>query len=86
MKDDSFQTELGRLNTNPKTALFSIVQTPRAYKQNLKSGAVRFVDGERVRKCSRCNEWWPWDTEFYSSNQGHCRACEADRNRLSKNK
>jgi len=83
MKDENYLTEHGRLNTQPKTVLYSLVQSPRAFKQNLKAGAVRFVDGGREKRCVRCKDWWPWDTEFFSSNQSHCRACEADRNRLN---
>ena len=84
MNDDYCQTEVGRLNTNPGTVLFSIVQTQRGLNQNLKAGTIRFIDDARERKCSRCGEWWPWDTEFYSPKQTHCRACEADRARLKR--
>lgn len=84
MKDKSYQTEAGRYNTHKLTVLYSIILTERGMKQNLKKGIVRFVDSMRERRCCRCNEWWPWDTEFYSPKQTHCRACEADRQRDKK--
>lgn len=84
MEDEIRQSESGRLNTNKNTILFSIVQSKRGITQTLKSGIVRFIDGMRERKCCRCHEWWPWDTEFYSPKQTHCRACEADRQRAKR--
>lgn len=84
MKDQSFQTEAGRLNTNSRTVLYSTILTPGGMDRNFKAGIVRFKNDMRERKCCRCFEWWPWDTEFHSPKQTHCRACEAERQTAKK--
>lgn len=46
---------------------------------------LRTVDGEREKLCTRCNEWWPADEEFfYKDPTGAaglfycCKACYAE--------
>lgn len=47
----------------------------------LRSGIYRFEDGQLQKRCSRCKEHWPADTEFfYAAKDGDglyqwCKAC-----------
>lgn len=60
---------------------------PRTYKLGIASGQYRETDIGTEKRCTRCGEFWPVDTDFYSSQRtngterasSHCRACLADR-------
>lgn len=49
----------------------------------LKRQVYRFSeDGDLEKRCNKCNEYWPADTEFFYSNEGkgdglsgYCKAC-----------
>jgi hypothetical protein len=48
----------------------------------IKSGVFRMVDGELEKRCSRCKEYWPADSEFFhrvpsqlDGLHGWCKAC-----------
>lgn len=49
-----------------------------------KSTPVRInEDGELEKQCGVCKEWWPLDSEFFSTNgtgklASPCRACKND--------
>lgn len=40
------------------------------------------------KRCSKCQEYWPADTEFFSPNNGglhaHCKGCQAEKKRVNK--
>lgn len=51
------------------------------YSKRIKSGLYKEEDGQLLKRCSRCKEHWPADTEFfYSVKKGDglnewCKAC-----------
>lgn len=52
-----------------------------ATSKNFRAGE----DGAPEKRCSKCNEWWPADLEFFYANRGKpgdlsdwCHACYAD--------
>lgn len=38
---------------------------PHVLKRRLKNGIYSYVDGELYKRCARCREYWPADTEFF---------------------
>jgi hypothetical protein len=53
---------------------------PRAKMQrSIDLKKVIFTEYGREKLCTRCNTYWPFDTEFYVPTMPHCRACESDR-------
>jgi hypothetical protein len=55
--------------------------TEKLLALRLKSGIYKYEDGELFKRCSRCKEHWPADSEFfYSVKTGDglndwCKAC-----------
>jgi hypothetical protein len=50
--------------------------------RRLKRGVYTYVDSELYKRCSRCKEYWPADTEFFFSSAAEpdgliacCKAC-----------
>lgn len=49
--------------------------------RRLKSGLYRLEDGELMKRCSHCRDYWPADTEFFYTKKGGdglgewCKAC-----------
>lgn len=65
---------------------FSPVWPDKMTSKKLKSGSVRFTAIGREMKCCRCKEFWPADSEFYSSFSSitlginrYCKSCMAEK-------
>ncbi|MCY1411802.1 hypothetical protein D9M71_271940 [compost metagenome] len=63
-------------------AAFCPIPTQQTIKQGLKSGRYVLTDLGLERRCSKCNDTWPADTEFFwsapSTGAGlhcWCKAC-----------
>lgn len=48
-------------------------------------------DGEYEKRCARCRQYWPADTQFYGTHsqnsdrlRGHCKCCDIERKALAK--
>jgi hypothetical protein len=57
---------------------------PSLLGKGLASGKYRYEDGELHKRCGRCRDYWPADTEFFYSAKGTrnkdglndwCKAC-----------
>lgn len=68
----------------PNGAAYTLkVATPteKLLALRLKSGAYKYEDGELFKRCSRCRDHWPADSEFFYSTKGSdglndwCKAC-----------
>lgn len=55
--------------------------SPKLLAMRIKRGTYLFEDGELLKRCSRCREHWPADTEFFYAAKGDdglnawCKAC-----------
>ena len=54
---------------------------------------IRGVGDEREKLCTRCDEWWPADAEFFRPRSTGsrrllcwCRACEAEQKREARDR
>lgn len=60
-----------------KQAIFS----ERLFKIRMKSGVFRFIDNLLHKRCSRCRDYFPADTEFFyaatGEKDGLCNWCKA---------
>lgn len=61
---------------------FSPLIRPRLLELRLKRGAMARSELGLEKRCTRCGEFWPFDTEFWFANTGKpdgamdwCRAC-----------
>jgi hypothetical protein len=52
---------------DPKYCLYSPIWPPEVTARGLKFERVKFTDAGREKRCPRCDEFWPADTEFYYS-------------------
>lgn len=68
----------------PNGATFEVKEAAPSNDQlnkRLKSGIYRFEDSELYKRCSKCLDYWPADTEFFFSvKEGdglhcQCKAC-----------
>jgi hypothetical protein len=63
-------------------AVVAIQPSEKQLQRGLEKGKYRMVDGVLERRCSRCHDYWPADSEFFFSNKGksdglndYCKAC-----------
>ena len=72
-------------HNNPnRKAPYSIIPAGKALTRLLKDERVRDAEHGREYKCKRCDDWIPWDSEFYSVRKSRgsvmmvkaCRVCE----------
>lgn len=61
---------------------FSPLIDRRLLLKRLREGTMQRTDAGLVKRCPRCGEYWPFDTEFFFANGGKtdglyawCRAC-----------
>jgi hypothetical protein len=68
----------------PNGAMFALKQatpTEKLLALRLKSGIYKYEDGDLHKRCSRCKEHWPADSEFFYAASGSdglgdwCKAC-----------
>ena len=64
----------------PHTEPFSLVVSPLVRAKRLKRGTYRLdEDGMLEKRCGKCREYWPADTEFFYAQCGelssYCRSC-----------
>jgi hypothetical protein len=64
----------------PGTEPFCPADSPAARAKRLRRGVYRLDEaGILEKRCGRCREYWPADTEFYYYHAGvlssYCRAC-----------
>jgi len=65
-------------------APYSVVMGPKALTKLFNEGRHRDEPHGREYKCKRCDDWLPWDTEFFSPRTSRgktclskvCRVCE----------
>lgn len=59
--------------------------SPSLMATGLVTGKYQYQDGELYKRCSRCCDYWPADSEFFFANKNGdgidntCRACYMER-------
>lgn len=70
-----------------KTTVICPAWTPAQIARRLETGTLRYADAQLEKRCSRCREYLPADTEFFmTTHQGQrldlhtwCKCCYAER-------
>lgn len=72
----------GRVGDGEIGGWFSPLIDPALLEKRLRNGSMAHTDIGLVKRCSRCKELWPFDTEFFFASAGRtdglyqwCRAC-----------
>ncbi|HSH98852.1 MAG: hypothetical protein ACAH07_05885 [Methylophilaceae bacterium] len=71
----------GRVTIDSPNLVFANPR-PELLARRLAKGIYRFEDGEMYKRCSRCKDYWPADSEFFYSSKRErdslvdwCKAC-----------
>lgn len=71
--------------TEGSTALVKAKPTPKLLDSRLKRGVYAYFDGELHKRCSKCREYWPADSQFFYASASKddglicwCKACYID--------
>lgn len=72
----------GRAAISEVGGVFCPILPARLFALRLRSGKFLWSDAGLEKRCPRCKEYWPYDTEFYYSSScksdglmDWCRAC-----------